>query len=51
MDDTSVIMSIMKTLNKLQITRLNSFDEYLLMRMSVRWYVETSNKEASTLTT
>ena len=50
MDTTDVIMELMATLNRLQITRVGTFQEYLILRMGVRWYAAKTNKEASTLT-
>ena len=50
MDNTNVIMKLMVTLNRLQITKINDFEDYLILRMGVRWYVDKSHKEASILT-
>lgn len=49
MDNTDVIMKLMATLNRLDLLRVNDFQKYLILKMDVTWYVEKTNKEASTL--
>jgi hypothetical protein len=49
MDNTSVIMKLMETLNRLGLLGVNDFEGYLILRMGIRWYVEEIDKEASTL--
>jgi hypothetical protein len=49
MDNTDVIMKLMATLNRLDLLGVKDFQTYLILRMGVTWYVEKSNKEASTL--
>jgi hypothetical protein len=49
MDTTDVIMRLMATLNRFDLVRVKDFQTYLILKMGAEWYVERSNKEASTL--
>jgi hypothetical protein len=48
MDSTSVIMRLMGTLSRLDLVSVD-FQQFLLLRMSVTYYVEKAKQEATPL--